>query len=53
MTPRAAPSSSSLAPACTQSMKIAFVSQWFDPEGGSAAIPGAVARALQATRATT
>lgn len=29
-------------------MKIAMVTQWFDPEGGSAAIPGSVARALQA-----
>jgi len=29
-------------------MKIAFVTQWYDPEGGSAAIPGAIARALQA-----
>ncbi|GAA1913566.1 glycosyltransferase family 4 protein [Nocardioides hwasunensis] len=28
-------------------MKIAFISQWFDPETGSAAIPGAIARALQ------
>lgn len=28
-------------------MRIAFVTQWFDPEGGSAAIPGAVARSLQ------
>jgi glycosyltransferase involved in cell wall biosynthesis len=29
-------------------MRIAMVTQWFDPEGGSAAIPGSVARALQA-----
>lgn len=29
-------------------MKIAFVTQWFDPEGGSAAIPGAMVRALEA-----
>ena len=28
-------------------MRIAFVTQWFDPEVGSAAIPGAVVRALQ------
>ena len=28
-------------------MKIAFVSQWYDPEVGSAAIPGAIVRALQ------
>ena len=28
-------------------MKIAFVTQWYDPEVGSAAIPGAVVRALQ------
>lgn len=28
-------------------MRIAFISQWYDPEVGSAAIPGAVARALQ------
>lgn len=27
-------------------MKIAFVSQWYDPEVGSAAIPGAIVRAL-------
>lgn len=29
-------------------MKIAFITQWYDPEVGSAAIPGAVVRALQA-----
>jgi glycosyltransferase involved in cell wall biosynthesis len=29
-------------------MRIAFVTQWFDPEGGSAAIPGAMVRALEA-----
>lgn len=29
-------------------MKIAFLTQWFDPEAGSAAIPGAMVRALQA-----
>lgn len=29
-------------------MKISFISQWYDPEVGSAAIPGAVVRALQA-----
>lgn len=29
-------------------MKIAVVSQWYDPEVGSAAIPGAIVRALQA-----
>lgn len=29
-------------------MKIAFVTQWYDPEVGSAAIPGAIVRALQA-----
>lgn len=29
-------------------MKVAFVSQWFDPEVGSAAIPGAMVRSLQA-----
>ncbi|WP_082587142.1 glycosyltransferase family 4 protein [Nocardioides sp. Soil774] len=29
-------------------MKIAMISQWFDPETGSAAIPGSVARALAA-----
>lgn len=29
-------------------MKIAFVSQWYDPEVGSAAIPGAIVRALGA-----
>ena len=28
-------------------MKVAFLSQWFDPETGSAAIPGAIARALR------
>lgn len=28
-------------------MRIALVSQWYDPEGGSAAIPGSIARALQ------
>lgn len=28
-------------------MRIAFVSQWYDPEGGSAAIPGAMVRALR------
>ena len=28
-------------------MKIAFITQWYDPEVGSAAIPGAVVRALQ------
>ena len=28
-------------------MRIAFISQWFDPEGGSAAIPGAMVRALE------
>lgn len=28
-------------------MRIAFISQFFDPEGGSAAIPGAIVRALQ------
>lgn len=28
-------------------MKIAFVTQWFDPEVGSAAIPGAMVRSLQ------
>lgn len=27
-------------------MRIAFISQWFDPETGSAAIPGSIARAL-------
>ena len=27
-------------------MRIGFVSQWFDPEGGSAAVPGTIARAL-------
>lgn len=30
-------------------MRIAFVSQWYDPEGGSAAIPGAMVRALRAS----
>lgn len=29
-------------------MKIAFITQWYDPEVGSAAIPGAIVRALQA-----
>lgn len=29
-------------------MKIAFVTQWYDPEVGSAAIPGAIVRALRA-----
>ncbi|MDP3950828.1 glycosyltransferase family 4 protein [Microbacterium sp.] len=29
-------------------MKIAFVTQWYDPEVGSAAIPGAIVRALVA-----
>ncbi|MBB6628486.1 glycosyltransferase family 4 protein [Nocardioides sp. KIGAM211] len=29
-------------------MRIAFITQWYDPEVGSAAIPGAVVRALQA-----
>jgi len=29
-------------------MRIGFISQWFDPESGSAAIPGGIARALQA-----
>lgn len=29
-------------------MRIAFISQWFDPEGGSAAIPGSMVRALEA-----
>jgi glycosyltransferase involved in cell wall biosynthesis len=28
-------------------MRIAFISQWFDPEGGSAAIPGSMVRALE------
>lgn len=28
-------------------MKIAFVTQWYDPEVGSAAIPGAIVRALK------
>jgi len=28
-------------------MRISLVTQWFDPEGGSAAIPGTIARALQ------
>ena len=28
-------------------MKVAFVSQWFDPEEGSAAIPGAMVRSLR------
>ncbi|RYC11527.1 glycosyltransferase family 4 protein [Nocardioides zhouii] len=28
-------------------MRIAFLTQWFDPETGSAAIPGAIARALK------
>lgn len=28
-------------------MRIAFITQWYDPEVGSAAIPGAVVRALQ------
>lgn len=28
-------------------MKIAFISQWYDPEVGSAAIPGAIVRALR------
>ncbi len=28
-------------------MKIAMISQWYDPEVGSAAIPGAIVRALQ------
>lgn len=27
-------------------MRIAFISQWFDPEQGSAALPGVIARAL-------
>ena len=27
-------------------MRIGFISQWYDPEGGSATIPGAIARAL-------
>lgn len=27
-------------------MRIAFISQWFDPEKGSAALPGVIARAL-------
>lgn len=27
-------------------MKIGIVSQWYDPEGGSAAVPGAISRAL-------
>ncbi|MCX6431887.1 MAG: glycosyltransferase family 4 protein [Actinobacteria bacterium] len=27
-------------------MRIGFISQWFDPESGSAAIPGGIARAL-------
>jgi glycosyltransferase involved in cell wall biosynthesis len=29
-------------------VRIAFISQWYDPEVGSAAIPGAIVRALQA-----
>lgn len=29
-------------------MRIAFITQWYDPEVGSAAIPGAIVRALQA-----
>ncbi|MGN0064108.1 MAG: glycosyltransferase family 4 protein [Nocardioides sp.] len=29
-------------------MKLAFVTQWYDPEVGSAAIPGAIVRALKA-----
>jgi len=29
-------------------VRISFISQWYDPEVGSAAIPGAVVRALQA-----
>jgi len=29
-------------------VKVAFISQWFDPEVGSAAIPGAIVRSLQA-----
>ena len=29
-------------------MRIGFISQWFDPESGSAAIPGGIARALRA-----
>lgn len=29
-------------------MKIAFISQWYDPEVGSAAIPGSIVRALAA-----
>jgi glycosyltransferase involved in cell wall biosynthesis len=28
-------------------VRIAFISQWFDPEGGSAAIPGSMVRALE------
>jgi glycosyltransferase involved in cell wall biosynthesis len=28
-------------------VKICLVTQWFDPEGGSAAIPGSIARSLQ------
>lgn len=29
-------------------MRVAFVSQWYDPEEGSAAVPGAIVRALEA-----
>lgn len=29
-------------------MRVAFITQWYDPEVGSAAIPGAIVRALQA-----
>src|SRR3954452_11223634 len=27
-------------------MRVAFISQWFDPEQGSAALPGVIARAI-------
>src|SRR5690606_8986531 len=35
-----------LGPWASASVKIAFVTQWYDPEVGSAAIPGAIVRAL-------